>query len=151
MKQTEDRLKLKSIRMAGFKSIDQEGQTIPFGDITVLIGANGSGKSNIISFFEMLKAIANGRFQNYLAFNGEPNKLLHYGTKNNPLITIDLVFESSMVQYYYDFTLQLSYDNKLLFLVEYLGEKSGIKIIDNELEVSKEASLPTIKTVTHSL
>jgi predicted ATPase len=38
-------MKLKSITLSGYKSINQEGATISFGDITVLLGANGVGKS----------------------------------------------------------------------------------------------------------
>ena len=40
-------MKLREIDLKGFKSIDgQNGQTIPLGDVTVLLGANGSSKSN---------------------------------------------------------------------------------------------------------
>ncbi len=45
-------MKLKEMHIKGYKSIDgQHGQTIPLGDLTILLGANGSGKSNLVSFF----------------------------------------------------------------------------------------------------
>lgn len=50
----ENRFKLSYIKLKGFKSIAPEGQTIYFQDITLLLGANGSGKSNLVSFFSML-------------------------------------------------------------------------------------------------
>lgn len=51
------RLKLSRINLKGFKSISSvgDGQEVILGDLNVLIGANGSGKSNLVSFFKMLK------------------------------------------------------------------------------------------------
>ena len=48
-------LKLNNIELKGYKSVNGRGQTLPINDdITVLIGANGVGKSNIVSFFQLL-------------------------------------------------------------------------------------------------
>jgi predicted ATPase len=45
-------VKLNRLHLKGFKSIrDQELELRP---LNVLIGANGAGKSNLISFFKML-------------------------------------------------------------------------------------------------
>ena len=45
--------RLESLRIRGFRSLaDVEIEDLP--DVAVLIGANGSGKSNLISFFEMI-------------------------------------------------------------------------------------------------
>jgi len=38
--------------LAGFRSIER--QRVAFGDRTLLIGANGAGKSNLIDFLRML-------------------------------------------------------------------------------------------------
>ena len=41
-------MKLTEVSIKGFKSIDNlTGQSIRLGDVTVLLGANGSGKSNV--------------------------------------------------------------------------------------------------------
>lgn len=49
-------MKLSKIELKGYKSVDGEkGQSIAFGNVTVLIGANGSGKSNVLSFFKFLR------------------------------------------------------------------------------------------------
>ena len=43
--------RLKSIKIQGFKSIPfQHPLELMFGDINILLGANGAGKSNIISW-----------------------------------------------------------------------------------------------------
>ena len=60
-------LKLNEISLVGYKSIGSE-QKIPINnDVTVLIGANGVGKSNIISFFQMLGFSITGALQRYVA------------------------------------------------------------------------------------
>ena len=46
---------ISGIKLTGFKSYgDLCRDGIGLGDINVIIGANGSGKSNLISFLEML-------------------------------------------------------------------------------------------------
>ncbi|TIE17420.1 recombinase RecF, partial [Legionella pneumophila] len=45
--------KISSITIKGFKSILSLDQ-FALNDLNVLIGANGSGKSNFVSYFEML-------------------------------------------------------------------------------------------------
>ena len=49
-----NRMKLKNLNLKGFKSIDSEGQSIAFGDITVFLAANGGGKRNLVSLFKLL-------------------------------------------------------------------------------------------------
>ena len=74
-------LKLNEINLSGYKSIGNE-QRIPINDdVTVLLGANGVGKSNIISFFHMLGYAITGSLQNYVAEHGFANTFLHYGSK----------------------------------------------------------------------
>jgi len=84
--------RITNINIKGFKSIDTEGQNIPLGDINVLIGANGVGKSNLISFFEMLEAISNKQLQSYIIKNGGSQTLLHYGAKNTQQINCQIEF-----------------------------------------------------------
>ena len=86
------RIKLNKLEIKGFKSIDSNGQTIPFGDITVLIGANGSGKSNVISFLRMLQSMATGKLSDYLG-REHPNRLLYYGSKKTAGIQFKAFFD----------------------------------------------------------
>ncbi|MBF0564975.1 MAG: AAA family ATPase [Nitrospirae bacterium] len=84
--------KLQSINLRGFKSIGPEGQLIEFGDITVLIGANGVGKSNFVSFFNMLDSMMTGRLQSYVGRNGFASSLLHYGGIKTDKIQAEITF-----------------------------------------------------------
>ena len=53
--------KLTSLRLAGWKSI--RDAKIELRPLNVLIGANGAGKSNLISFFKFINEMMGGRFQ----------------------------------------------------------------------------------------
>jgi predicted ATPase len=83
---------LKRIRVVGWKSI--KAQTADLGPLTVVIGANGAGKSNLLSLFKLLNAMfANTPgFRNYVAQNGSADSLLHYGAKQTPVAELELTF-----------------------------------------------------------
>jgi predicted ATPase len=59
---------LSRIKIKGFKSIKE--LDLEMQPINVLIGANGSGKSNFISVFRLLENIYNQRLQSYIKQNG---------------------------------------------------------------------------------
>jgi predicted ATPase len=90
---------LKSIELSGWKSIKHA--KVDLGPINVLIGANGSGKSNFISFFKLLNEIIEGRLQEYVATAGGANSILHYGAKTTPALDFRLVVsaESELLEY----------------------------------------------------
>jgi len=74
--------KLKKINISGFKSISPKHPVeINFGDITVLLGKNGSGKSNIIGFLEMLNYIGDCNLEDFVKKEGNCELLLHNGSK----------------------------------------------------------------------
>ncbi len=68
------------LELAGYKSIRQAH--IDLTKLNVLIGANGTGKSNLISFFAMLRASLNGKLDDFVGSSGGPDTLFHLGTKN---------------------------------------------------------------------
>jgi len=70
---------LKNIKIEGFKSIKK--LDLPLTPINILIGSNGVGKSNFISFFKLVNNIYEQRLQQYSLKSGIDN-LLHYGRKN---------------------------------------------------------------------
>ena len=117
MKQN-DRLKLSNIHLSGFKSIDSEGQDIPIGDITVLLGANGSGKSNLLSFFKMLNYMTTGALQEYIGKSGFADSLLYYGSKETSRLQADILFTSSTARDNYKFTLSHARGDTLIFTDE---------------------------------
>ena len=57
---------LSAITVKGFKSIGSV-KGLPIRPINVLIGANGSGKSNFLGVFKLLQAIRASGLQNYVA------------------------------------------------------------------------------------
>lgn len=82
---------LKRITVKGFKSI--RNISLELGPLNVLIGVNGAGKSNLVSFFKMLNEMMGGRLQQYVATSGRAQSLLHFGPKITPQLEATLEFE----------------------------------------------------------
>src|SRR5260370_41778815 len=80
---------LTSLRLAGWKSI--RDAKIELRPLNVLIGANGAGKSNLVSFFKLMNEMMGGRFQIHVGTTGAES-LLHYGSKWTQLIEADFRF-----------------------------------------------------------
>lgn len=81
------RRKLRSVRIENFKSIAD--QTVELGDLTVLIGANGSGKSNFLGAFRLARAALDDRLPQYVADRGGADRLLRHGRKHSDGISVD--------------------------------------------------------------
>jgi predicted ATPase len=82
--------KLQYMQVSGFKSI--ENARIYLHDLNILIGANGSGKSNFIGVFRFLHEIANRNLQFCVSQQLGADKLLFFGRKRTNLIEIYLKF-----------------------------------------------------------
>jgi predicted ATPase len=81
---------IKYIEIAGFKSIKNLKRIVmPIGlelrPINILIGSNGSGKSNFVSFFKMINAITNQKFQQFV-MEEKADNLLYFGRKNTEIL-----------------------------------------------------------------
>jgi len=70
---------LTNLTIKGFKTI--QDQSIELKNLNILIGANGAGKSNFISFFKMTNQLINGKLQLYIGKSGGADKLLYYTSK----------------------------------------------------------------------
>lgn len=70
---------LDRISIKGFKSI--RSAELEIRPINVLIGANGSGKSNLLEAMAFLQAIRAGNLQGYVGRAGGADRLLHFGAK----------------------------------------------------------------------
>lgn len=102
---------LNKIRIKGYKSIrDWE---LDLQSINILIGSNGVGKSNFISFFGFINAIYEQRLQSFSRQNGA-DRLLHYGRKQTDRIEGYLKFGSNA----YSVELQSTDDNTLYIASE---------------------------------
>jgi predicted ATPase len=84
MNKKEERTRIIDTSLNGFKSIKHLDNLKFNENINLFIGANGSGKSNLISFFEMINAIMTDAFQKYVAENGFATTLLYFGSKITP-------------------------------------------------------------------
>lgn len=82
---------LRRMVLKGFKSIKE--MDLEMRPLNVLIGANGAGKSNLVSFFKMLNEMMAGRLQRYIATSGRSQSLLHSGPKVTLQIEASLEFE----------------------------------------------------------
>lgn len=81
---------IRRLHVSGFLSFRE--LELGLGQVNVLIGSNGSGKSNLLRLFEMLRAVAHGELQSWVDTAGGANAILHYGRKYTDKIKIDLDF-----------------------------------------------------------
>ncbi len=82
---------LKRVHLENYRSI--QNADIEFGRLNVLIGANGSGKSNLISFFKMMNEMTRERLQEYIATTGRAQSILHFGPKVSSELKARLKFQ----------------------------------------------------------
>ena len=82
--------RLSRLKLEGYKSFRDEG--IDFGDVTVLLGANGAGKSNLVSFFGMLGFLSAGALQEYIGRAGHSDSILFGGRKTTPQLRAEIEF-----------------------------------------------------------
>src|SRR5437773_8710919 len=84
---------LRRVILNGFKSI--KAMDLELRPLNVLIGANGAGKSNLVSFFKMLNEMMAGRLQQYIGTTGRAQSLLHFGPKVTSEISARLEVQGS--------------------------------------------------------
>ena len=123
------------LEIEGYKSIKE--LKIELKPINILIGSNGAGKSNFISFFKLLRAIFNRQFRAYALKEGAEN-MLYYGLKKTLEIQAEIHLETGGIRYF--FSLTPIADLNLLIKSE------GVSWIPNEimqigLSLSEESSL----------
>lgn len=112
-------MQLQEITIKGYKSISQSNPLcLTLKRINVIIGANGSGKSNIISFFKMLNYMMNGSLQFFIESNGGSQNFLYYGSKRTQTIQASLMFKSQKCRDKYDFSLSYATPDKLIITSE---------------------------------
>lgn len=110
---------LKRIRIEGFGSI-AEVELLP-GPLTVLIGANGSGKSNLLKTVRMLPLMRTGALQRFVGEAGGAAALLHYGPKQTQAITLEIDFEQNGAANRYQTRLGFAAGDRLMYLDESVG------------------------------
>ncbi|MBN1007519.1 AAA family ATPase [Amphritea pacifica] len=114
MKPVNDSDQLSEIVIDGYKSI--EHCKIEMGCLNVLIGANGAGKSNFISFFRLIATLLDHRLQSLVGKAGGPDAVLHFGRKKTEALNAELYFGNNG----YKFALEPTNDNRMMFQREAL-------------------------------
>jgi predicted ATPase len=117
---------LEEISLSGYKSF-RELKALPMlPGLNVLIGPNGSGKTNFIRFFDLLGNMmdSNKGLQNYISSHGRADAFLFRGMKATREFTAHLKFGLNE----YEFSLQAAPDRSLFFAHEsapFEGPKFG--------------------------
>lgn len=124
------------IEIKGYKSL--KDVKIKLRPINILIGANGAGKSNLLSFFELLNNLYEGKLREYVALNGGTEKILHKGEINSTELYSKIGFNKN----HYSFNLEKG-DPHFVFTSEGLWY-DGNPFFSNPFEItnfSNEAEL----------
>ena len=82
---------LDQLTMRGFKSI-RELKDFELKNLNILIGANGAGKSNLISFFRMLQSLMRGGLADYIRNNGGISGILYNGRQVTSQMDFEAIF-----------------------------------------------------------
>jgi predicted ATPase len=105
------------IKIEGYKSI--RSLELEMEPINVLIGSNGSGKSNFLSFFKLLRAIFNRQLQHF-AMEEKVDNLLYFGRKTTDFLDGKIIFsKNDATNNAYNFRLAPTLDGDLF--IDYEG------------------------------
>ena len=116
----ESRSRLESVSVRGFRSL-ADVELSDLGDVTVLIGANGSGKSNVIRFFEMLSWMLRSRnLEQFVALQGGADDQLFMGNKVTPRMEADIRLATPDGVNEYSFALSYGAPDRFVFTEERL-------------------------------
>ena len=105
---------IRKLTIEGFKSI-RKLEDFELGALNVLIGANGAGKSNFVSFFRLLRDLIRQRLQTAIAVEGGADSCLFLGPKETRQLTAKLYFGKNG----YEFSLVPTHDGRLVFSDEF--------------------------------
>ncbi|MBK5223136.1 MAG: AAA family ATPase [Acidimicrobiia bacterium] len=106
---------LTKVEVERFMSIRET--TIDLGAINVLIGANGTGKSNFLSLFDMVGSLRDQRLSLWAAQRGGADRVMFNGTKQSPTMRLRLEFTESQG---YEAELAAATDGSLYFEREFV-------------------------------
>ena len=106
---------IKTLSIRGFKSI-KAVDNLALSNLNVLIGANGVGKSNFISFFRMLSELVEGRLKVWTSKQGGADRVLSFGVKETQALEFSVRFDSNG----YDVSLEPTSDAAFTFTREWL-------------------------------
>lgn len=103
------------LTIKGFKSIKNLDR-LRLGRLNVLIGANGVGKSNFVSYFRMLGEMMESRLQNWTTNQGSADRIVSFGVKETDKVESFIEFGLNG----YEFNLEPTLDGGFSFVSERL-------------------------------
>lgn len=86
------------ITVKGFRSIKCIDK-LSLRAINVLVGANGSGKSNFVGVFSLLHALRHGKLVEYTDKRGGADNILHFGAKETREMELEVSFSNDVNGY----------------------------------------------------
>jgi len=161
--------RIESVRIRGFRSLAAV-ELVEMPKAVALIGANGSGKSNFIRFFEMLSwMLRSRRLGEFVERQGGADDQLFGGSRVTPRIEAEISLRTTAGRNDYRFALAHAHTDRLLFTEEgfrfsrsnssteanwqYLdGGHREAKIVEAaQTDEYPEASRTTAKVIVHLL
>ena len=117
---------LDRIQLSGYKSIKE--MDLELGKLNVFIGANGAGKSNLISLFKLFNHLLSNNLQQYIAASGFADAILYYGSKRTPQISTTFYFTTLSGKNVYHMRLVNAAQDTLIFADEAISfSRDGIE------------------------
>ena len=83
---------ISKLTIKGYKSI-RNLEDFELRNLNILIGPNGGGKSNFLSFFELLKTTGTAFWTDYVKKIGNIDRIFNFGIKNTPAIYVKIIWE----------------------------------------------------------
>jgi len=123
---------LRHLHVEGFKSI--RTLDLDLRSLNVLVGANGSGKSNLLAFFQLLNAIADRRLGLHTITAGA-DSFLYFGRETTPQITFHLKFNNTTSAHF----------SHHVYAVSLVPTSNDTLVINNEIS-SSGPEVPTVSS-----
>ncbi len=123
---------LEAIKIRGFRSLS-DVEIVDLPRAAVLIGANGSGKSNLIRFFEMMSWMLRARrLAQFITLHGGADDQLFRGSNVTPRMEAALIMRTDAGRNDYRFALEHAQPDRFMFVDE--AFRFSTETIDAERE-----------------
>ncbi len=142
---------LKRIQLKGYKSIRE--MDLELGPLNILIGANGAGKSNLLSFFYLCNVYSVGILNDYISICGGAYNFFHYGAERTPVLesTIQIETEKGIYKYQLDFAYSANDSmSPLLETVSYDGLPGNSKTMKDDKGVNSPPGISEANKMTEN-
>jgi len=137
---------IENIKICNFKSI--KDLDLYLRPINVLIGANGVGKSNFISFFRLLKSLRNDTLNDYVSEQGSMDNLLYFGEKEDSNIRGEITFSEIQGKPFIRYAFDLSADKRNLAVIK---KETTSQLVNADEKGNSWQDFSSINNTEHSI